>query len=57
MATIIRPGESIEDALFRFKRYCERNGIKNECARRVAFKSNNQRRRDKERRRRQHKRA
>jgi len=35
----VREGESIEDALRRFKRECERNGIMQEIKRREYFES------------------
>ena len=35
----VRDGESIEDALRRFKRECERNGIMQEIKRREYFES------------------
>ena len=57
MATVyVGSEEGLEHAVMRFKNACDRAGIKYECTRRVSFKSNSQRRRDKERHRRQRKR-
>jgi small subunit ribosomal protein S21 len=44
----VRDGESIEEALRRFKRECERNGIMQEIKRREHFESPSVRRKRKE---------